>query len=102
MPRSDAPQSDQSAGLIRCQVCGGSAVCVGFDDASLEYQCTASAPPHGWSEERDPACERCEEPLSEHSSVSTPNDDYLVCPGSLEDNTFVGVPPSIHLLTHVD
>jgi hypothetical protein len=73
---------------VRCGKCGARAVCLRLDEDEVEYECTSSVCKHSWTEERDPECERCNETLSEHVSVTSEFGKDLLCPGVLEDNTF--------------
>lgn len=78
--------------LNRCNFCKAKAYCVAFDAEHLYFECAATTARHQWSELRDPICERCDEQLSEHNllvSQADTEDEYVVCPSSLEDNTFV-------------
>ena len=76
-----------------CNRCHASAYCVGFDEERLYFECAATTARHRWFELRDdPWCELCNELLSEHNllvSKADVEDEYVVCPSSLEDNTFV-------------
>jgi hypothetical protein len=74
--------------LIRCETCGGDAFVVGYDDLAVQYEC-AGTPQHAWSEERNPRCTRCAEPMVRHLPVTTQADrEALVCPDVLTDHTF--------------
>lgn len=79
--------------LNRCDFCEAKAYCVGFDTEFRYFECSAPTARHQWSELRDdPLCGQCDERLSEHNLLQSQVDaeyEYVVCPGSLEDNTFV-------------
>ncbi len=79
--------------LNKCDFCKAKAYCVGFDRQHLYFECAATTARHQWSELReDPLCEQCDEHLSEHNLLVSQVDaqyEYVVCPASLEDNTFV-------------
>ena len=75
-------------GLISCDTCGSAAFVARVDDEFAHYECAASSS-HHWTEERDPECERCAQPLSAHAyTISAAESVTFICPPALRAHTF--------------